>query len=119
MSMFDSILSQVSANVDIENLAGKVGLDPAMVEKAVAALGKSHQAPGDTIETAAAETGLDAGILNKIVSQIGGQGSLGEFSRILHDHPQAASLLGMLDKDGDGNLLDDLAGMAKGFFGKS
>jgi hypothetical protein len=38
-------------------------------------------------------------------------------SRILQDHPQAQSILGMLDRDGDGNPLNDLAGMAKGLFG--
>lgn len=37
---------------------------------------------------------------------------------MLQDHPQAQSLLGMLDQNGDGNPLDDLAGMAKGLFGR-
>lgn len=119
MSLLNSILSQVSANVDIENLANKVGLDPAMAEKAVAALGQAHAAPGDTVETAAAQTGLDAGVLQQVIGHIGGEGSLAEFSRMLHDHPQAQSLLGLIDQNGDGNPLDDLAGMAKGLFGKS
>jgi len=119
MSMFDSILTQISSNVDIANLANKVGLDPAMAEKAVAALGQAHAAPGDTVTTAAAQTGLDAGVLSQIVSHIGGEGSLGQFSQLLQDHPQAQSLLGMLDQNGDGNPLDDLAGMAKGLFGKT
>jgi len=119
MSMFDSILSQIPGNVDIANLATKVGLDPAMAEKAVAALGQAHAAPGDTVETAAAQTGLDAGVLQQVIGHIGGEGSLAEFSRMLHDHPQAESLLGMLDRNGDGSPLDDIAGMAKGLFGKS
>lgn len=118
MSVFDSILSQVSAHVDIENLATKVGLDPVTAEKAVAALGKAHVLPGDTVENAAAQTGLDAGILSQVVSHIGGEGSLAEFARMLHDHPQAASLLGMLDRDGDGNPINDIAGIAKGLFGR-
>ncbi|HET9630025.1 MAG TPA: hypothetical protein VFP14_11140 [Novosphingobium sp.] len=118
MSALNSILSQISSNVDIENLANKVGLDPAMAEKAVAALGQAHSAPGDTVETAAAQTGLDASVLSQIVGHIGGEGSLGEFARILHEHPQAESLLGLLDQNGDGNPLDDLAGMARGLFGK-
>ena len=117
MSLFDSILSQVSANVDIENLANKVGLDPVTAEKAIAALGKAHVTPGDTVENAAAQTGLDAGILSQVVSHIGGEGSLGEFARILHEHPQAQSLLGMVDRDGDGNPLNDVASMARGLFG--
>jgi hypothetical protein len=63
MSALDSILSQIPGNVDIANLAAKVGLDPAMAEKAVAALGQAHTAPGDTVDTAAARTGLDTGVL--------------------------------------------------------
>lgn len=118
MSVYDSILSQISSNVDIANLAAKVGIDPGMAEKAVGALGKAHAIPGDTVENAAAQTGLDAGVLQQIVGHIGGEGSLAEFSRMLHDHPQAQSLLGMLDRDGDGNPLNDIAGIAKGLFGK-
>jgi len=117
MSAFDSILSQLSSNVDVGNLAAKVGLDPAMAEKAIAALGQAHAAPGDTVATAAAQTGLDAGVLQQIVGHIGGEGSLAEFSRMLHNHPQAQGLLGLLDRNGDGNPLDDIAGMAKGLFG--
>lgn len=117
MSAFDSILSQISSNVDIQSLATKVGLEPALAEKAVAALGQAHAAPGNTLDTAAAQTGLDAGVLGQIVSQIGGEGSLGEFARILNEHPQAQSLLGLLDRDGDGNPINDIAGIAKGLFG--
>ncbi|MBC2665028.1 hypothetical protein H7F51_05830 [Novosphingobium flavum] len=117
MSVFDSILSQISSNVDIENLANKVGLDPSTAEKAIAALSAAHAAPGDTVDTAAEKTGLDASVLSQIVSHIGGEGSLGEFARMLSEHPQASSLLGMLDKDGDGNPINDLTGLAKGLFG--
>lgn len=117
MSMLDGLLGQLSANVDVANLATKVGLDPAMAEKAIAALGQAHQAPGDTVETAAAQTGIDSGILSQIVGHIGGDGSLGQFANMLKDHPQASSLLGLLDKDGDGNPLNDLGGIAKGLFG--
>ena len=106
MAMFDNILGKVSGHPELANMAGKLGLDQAMVEKAVAALGEAHQAPGDTVEAAAAKTGLDAGVLSQIVEQIGGEGSLGRFAQ-------------MLDADGDGNPLDDIASMAGKFFGKS
>ena len=119
MSVYDSILSQISSNVDVANLASKVGLDPVTAEKAITALGVAHQQPGDTVENAAAQTGIDSGILSQIVGHIGGDGSLGEFARMLHDHPQAASLLGMLDKDGDGNPINDIAGIARGLFGSN
>lgn len=119
MGLLDGILSQVSEHADVANLAGKLGIDPATAEKAIAALGVAHQEPGDTIAGAAAKTGLDTGTLGQIVQQIGGEGSLGEFARMLKEHPQASGILGMLDRDGDGNPLDDIADMAKGLFGKS
>jgi len=107
MSVFDSILKGIGgAPDDVVNLAKKVGIDPAIAEKAIAALGQAHQQQGDTIEGAAAKTGLSTGTLSQIVEHIGGEGSLTEFAN-------------MLDRDGDGNPLDDIAGIAKGLFGKS
>ena len=117
MSLLDGILGQVGGNVDIANLAAKVGLDPALAEKAVTALGAAHPQPGDTVATAAAKTGIDTATLTQIVEHIGGEGALARFSQIMHDHPQAASLLGALDRDGDGNPLNDALSAAKGLFG--
>lgn len=118
MSIFDSILGQVSSNIDIKNLAAKVGIDPTQAETAIAALAAGHQSKGDTIETAAANSGLDAGILQQIVGHIGGEGSLASFASALGGSPDALKMVtGFLDKDGDGNPMNDLAGMAKGLFG--
>lgn len=120
MGLLDGIMKQVAGSPDdVANLAAKVGIDPAIAEKAIAALAVAHQQQGDTVEAAAAKTGLDTGTLSSIVQHIGGEGSLTEFSRMINDHPQAANILGMLDRDGDGNPLNDIAGMAKGLFGKS
>ena len=117
-SIFDSILGQVSSNVDIRNLAEKVGIDPSQAETAIAALAAGHQSKGDTIETAAANSGLDAGVLQQIVGHIGGEGSLGSFATSLAQNPDALKMVsGFLDRDGDGNPLDDIAGIAKGLFG--
>lgn len=117
MGLLDGLLGQLDGNVDVANLAAKVGIDPAMAEKAVAALGVAHTAPGDTITTAASTTGLDTGTLSQIVEHLGGEGAIARFSQILADNPQAAGLLSQLDRDGDGNPLNDLLGMAKGLFG--
>lgn len=117
MSMLDTILGQVTQNVDVANLAAKVGIDPALAEKAIAALGAAHPEPGDTIATAAANTGLDAGTLQQLVQNIGGEGSLGQLAGLLQGNPALSGLAGMLDKDGDGNPLNDVAGLAKGLFG--
>ena len=119
MAVFDELLGQLGSETpDVDNLARKLGIQPATAEKAIAALGQAHQAPGDTVELAAARTGLAPSILSTIVQQIGGEGSLSHFAQMLRDNPQAASILDMLDRDGDGNLLNDIMGMAQGFFGK-
>ena len=117
MGMFDSILGQVSEHADVENLADKLGLDPAMTEKAIAALGMAHQQPGDTAELAAQKTGLDLSTIQALITQIGGEGSLMEFANQVVSDP--GKFTAMFDKDGDGSAVDDITGMAKGFFGKS
>jgi len=117
MSLLDGILKNIGgAPDDVANLAEKIGIDPAMAEKAVATLGQTHQMEGDTVELAAEKTGLDQGTLNTIVEQIGGEGSLTEFANAVKNDP--SSLMGILDKDGDGNPLNDVMDMAKGLFGK-
>ncbi|ABC62522.1 hypothetical protein [Erythrobacter litoralis] len=118
MGLFNSILGQASDYADVANMAEKLGIDPEVAEKAIAALGQSHGEPGDTVEGAAAKTGLDTGVLSRIVDQIGGEGSLGQYADELKKNPQAAGILDMLDRDGDGNPLNDVLGMAKGLFGK-
>jgi hypothetical protein len=107
MSILDGILKNIGgAPDDVVNLAKQVGLDPAMVEKAIGALGMTHQMDGDTVELAAEKTGLAPDVLKQIVGAIGGEGSLTNFAS-------------MIDKDGDGNPVNDLMGMAKGLFGKN
>ena len=107
MSILDGILKNIGgAPDDVANLAAKLGIDPKMAEQAIAVLGKTHQMEGDTVGLAAEKTGMSPDILNQIVGAIGGEGSLSNFASIL-------------DKDGDGNPVDDLLGMAKGLFGKS
>jgi len=70
--------------------------------------------PAD-IKNLAAKTGIDTGTLEQIVGHIGGEGALGRFATMIGDHPDAlAKVVGFLDRDGDGNPLNDLAGL----FGK-
>ena len=105
MSILDGILKNIGgAPDDVANLAAKIGIDPAMAEKAISALGMTHQMDGDTVTLAAEKTGLSPDILNQIVGAIGGEGSLSNFAS-------------MIDKDGDGNPINDVLGMAKGLFG--
>ncbi|RIV92250.1 hypothetical protein D2V17_02055 [Aurantiacibacter xanthus] len=117
MSMLDTILKTIAGSPDdVVNLAAKVGIDPAMAEKAIAALAQAHPMQGDTVELASARTGLDTGTLSQIVAQIGGEGSLTEFANAIRNDP--GSLAHLLDRDGDGNPLNDVANMAKGLFNK-
>jgi hypothetical protein len=102
MGLLDGLLGQVAANVDIENLASKIGLSPDQVTSAVHALGLAHTEPGDTVASAAASTGLSAETLSQIVEQIGGEGALGRFASLLSEQ--------------GGGVLGDLA---SGLFGKS
>jgi hypothetical protein len=105
MSILDGILGQVTGNADLTNLAAKVGLSPEHVESAVQALAKYHPMQGDTAEGAASATGLPLDKIQELIGHIGGEGALAKFA-------------GSLDKDGDGNPINDIMGMASGFLGK-
>lgn len=98
MSMFDSLLSQVSDTATVQTLAAKVGLSSGQVEAAIAALGESHLAPGDTTFVASQKTGLAEDKLQQIVSQLGGTEALGRFATILEAEGGAKGLLGGLKK---------------------
>ncbi|MEL7188405.1 MAG: hypothetical protein AAGK17_02545 [Pseudomonadota bacterium] len=121
MSILDTIMSQVAGSPDtVASLAEKVGIDPAMAEKAIAALGQSHAEEGDTVELAAEKTGLDTGALGGIMEQLGGEGALGDIAGKMQEGGEGglSGIMGMLDRDGDGNPLNDIADMASGLFGK-
>lgn len=124
MGMLDGLLGQIAANVDVAGLAAKVGISPEQAASAITALGHAHSAPGDTVDTAAASTGLSSEILQQVVGHIGGEGALGRFASLLGAQGGDASammgkLTGMLDQNGDGSAVDEIAGLAKGLFGKS
>ncbi len=117
MGIFDGILGHVNGNPDVANLAGRLGIDPVMAEKAIAALGFAHQQPGDTAQIAAQQTGLGVGTIQDIISSIGGEGSLGKVASMVTENP--GQFAAMLDRDGDGSVVDDLTDLARGFLGKS
>lgn len=104
MGLLDGVLGQIGGAGQLAELAGKVGLSEEQVKTAMAALGKAHAEPGDTVAGAAAATGLSSDSLGQILNQIGGEGALAKVS-------------GLIDRDGDGNPLNDLAGIAGKLFG--
>ncbi|GAA4775951.1 hypothetical protein GCM10023219_24380 [Stakelama sediminis] len=105
MSMLDGLLGQVAGNIDLKNLAEKVGISPEQAEAAVQALAQAHTAPGDTAQTAADSTGLPVAKIIAIIEQIGGEGALGRFAQLLEGQ--------------QGGIGGALGGMASGLFGKS
>ncbi|WP_298671358.1 hypothetical protein [uncultured Sphingomonas sp.] len=110
MGIIDSLLSQLGSNVDVANLATKVGLSQDQVEQAITALSQAHTEPGDTVDSAAQSTGLPADTLQQIVGHIGGEGSLGQFAEMI------GAAGGEGSEGGAGGLLSGLAGK---LFGKS
>lgn len=104
MGMLDGILGQLGDADQIGKIAGQFGLSEQQVQMAMAALGKAHAEPGDTVASAAESTGISADALQGILGQMGGEGALGKIA-------------GMLDRDGDGNPVDDIMGMAGKLFG--
>lgn len=108
MGMFDEILGQIGGGEQIGKIAGQFGLSEQQVQMAMAALGKAHAEPGDTVASAAQSTGLSSDTLQGILGQIGGEGTLGQI---------AGKIAGGLDRDGDGNPVDDIMGMAGKLFG--
>jgi hypothetical protein len=136
MGIFDGIMQGLEQQA-ASAIAAKMGIDPAMAQVAIGALTQAHSQPGDTVGQAAQQSGLSPDILAQIVKQVGGTGGLGALAGALTgaggpvqdpSQPDAqapegglggilASLGGlqgaasMLDRDGDGNPLNDLAGM--------
>ncbi|MBN9788120.1 hypothetical protein DMP17_05890 [Pseudonocardia sp. TMWB2A] len=101
----------------LTDMAAKMGLDPEMVkglqtkfQEKLAASGDQAQALKDTVaeygismeqlQGAMAKLNEEGGLLDKV--GIGGQDGL----------------MSKLDKDGDGNPLNDITDSVKGFFGK-
>lgn len=119
MSLLDSVLGQLGGNVDIASIAQQAGIDPSLAQTAVAALGQAHPQEGDTVETASAASGIDTGTLNSVLGALGGTAGLGQVASALQNNPQILSTIsGFLDRDGDGNPLNDVLGMASSFFGR-
>ena len=105
MGLLDGILGQLGGADQICKLAGQFGISEEQVQTAMAALGKAHAEPGDTVASAAQSTGLSADTLQGLLGQIGGEGTLEQIS-------------GMIDRDGDGNPVNDIMGMAGKLFGR-
>ena len=101
MSMFDDILGNLG---NIDELAARVGISPDQFRSLAGTL-QGHLQGGAAhamaLRQAAAEHGVSLESLQGIFAQGG----------------PLSGLAGMLDRDGDGNPLNDVANLARGFFG--
>ena len=132
MGMLDDLLAQAGGKVDIGALASQFGLDAGQAQAALGQLLPKIADPGvknaDALAEVASKAGLDAGALAALLPQLlqaiqgaGGQqdGVLGQLMAGLGGGQGGAGGLlgqvsGMLDRDGDGNPINDIMGM----FGK-
>jgi len=105
MGMFDNLMGNLGG---LEAIAQKVGLEPEQMQGLLneigAKIGRGETSVSALAETAA-EHGVSADALQQLLGQFGG--------------PEAilGKLGGFLDRDGDGNPLNELSGLAKGLFG--
>lgn len=105
MAMFDGILGNLGS---LDELAAKLGLPaesiPALLEQLAADIGSGKPGVTALAETAAAH-GVSADALQSVLADMGGPAGI------------LGNVTGFLDRDGDGNALNDLSGLAKGLFG--
>jgi hypothetical protein len=102
MGMFDGILG------NLDELAAKVGLPADQVKTLTDSLGSKLGAGGDytaALAELAQEHGVPMEKLQEMLAGIGGPDAI------------LAKVSGFLDRDGDGNPLNELGAMAKGLFG--
>lgn len=101
MSILDGIMGNIGG------LAEKLGLPAEKAQEIATSLQEKLGGDGDkmqAIQDLAAEHGIS---VDKIKEMLGGDG----------EGSMLGKLTGFVDKDGDGNPLNDLTNMAKGLFG--
>lgn len=104
-NMFDGILGNLGNLGNVEELAARVGVTPDQFQNLAQSLqaqvagGASHT---DALQSAASEHGLSLESLQGVFAQGGALGGLGS----------------MLDRDGDGNPINDLTGLAGNLFNR-
>jgi len=104
MGMFDNILG------NLDDIAGKLGIPADKVQSLAEALQEKLAAGGDQLAgltEVAKEHGVSLDNVKGLLANAG-DSAQGLFDQVK----------GALDKDGDGNPLNDLGGMVKGFFSK-
>ncbi|ODU22101.1 MAG: hypothetical protein ABS87_03455 [Sphingomonas sp. SCN 67-18] len=120
MGLLDGLLGQ-AGNIDLGALAQQVGLSPEELqaggESMLSKLAGGGQDAGQAAAATAAETGISLDKLQQLLPALAGQFGEGGVDGLLA-RLNSGGILNALDRDGDGNPLNDIAGFAKGLFGK-
>jgi|TARA_R100001244_G_scaffold20643_5_gene21541 hypothetical protein len=126
MSILDKIMDMLPENFTLDDIAQKAGMTTEEARKGGEALFAKLREGGtdkiSAIREAAAEAGVDAeklkGLLPAMAEKAGldGEGSLME--KLTGEGGLLGKVSGFFDRDGDGNPLNDLTNIAKGFFKK-
>ena len=126
MALLDKILDKLPDNVNLESLSEKLGMTADELRTGGEALFAKLQEDGvdkmTAIKDAAAESGVDAeklkGLLPAMAEKAGLDGEGGLMEKLTGEDGLFGKMSGFLDRDGDGNPLNDISDMAKGFFKK-
>ncbi len=126
MGLLDNALGMLPDNVNLDSLAEKVGMSADELKSSGEALFTKLQDGGvdkaTAIKEAAAEAGVDAeklkGLMPAMAEKAGLDGEGGLMEKLGGEDGILGKVGGFLDRDGDGNPLNDITDMAKGFFKK-
>lgn len=118
MGMLDDLMGQ-GGNIDLGALGAQVGLSPDQVRQGMESMlgritgGQGHE---EAAAGAAAETGLSFESLQALLPALSAQLGHVDLNGLMAQLGGAGGLLSGLDRDGDGNPINDLTGMARGLF---
>ena len=125
MSMLDGILGQLGGVVNLDEIAGKIGMSAGELKQGGESLFSklsSGENSVDAVQSAAAESGVDASKLQELLptlaEKFGMEGQDGLLSKLTGEGGILSSVTGFLDRDGDGNPINDVTDMIGGFFKK-
>ena len=125
MSMLDGILGQLGGVVNLDEIAGKIGITTDELKQGGESLFSklsSGENPTEAVQQAAAESGVDASklqeLLPNLAEKFGMDGQDGLLSKLTGEGGLLSSVTGFLDRDGDGNPINDVTNMIGGFFKK-
>lgn len=125
MSMFDGILNQFGGILNLDEMAGKIGMTADELKQGGEALFSklsSGENPAEAVQQAAAESGVDASKLQELLptlaEKFGMDGQDGLLAKLTGEGGMLSNVAGFLDRDGDGNPINDVTDMIGGFFKK-